>query len=510
MNSIRIVADYCRQNLLLEDAKLSESYFYKSLTFCVIDAVFSIRAKYETTMATVERYCKYFGLDKIREDSNVLPAISEQQPVRDLVQEMKLTGAEYFADYIFQNRQRTSSRSGILKSEAVMRFATVLETFGVNYLQDVEKIITDDAFEVAIREIPGQGTGIVLNYFFMLAGTDDLIKPDTHVMNFLTDAHRGDGVGQRLSLQNAQTVLSEACKILKSEYAHLTPRLLDNAIWSFQRKQNTRRRHGNYKKEKAKVPRIDLVQNKPVHQHLWDEVVKIRAGCASSPIHGLSHWKAVYRNGCFLAQKTGANADLVEFFALFHDSCRLNDHSDPDHGKRAAEWIASRRSDFPYLQEDLFKDLIDAIRHHTDVQHTKNVQVATCWDADRLDLGRVGITPEEEFMNTEIGRAMVRKGFKRRYSMIPFKEVYSLLRKYGPATVTSSRNTRYSVEARLIKDVPAIIGCPRSGRVAIHEDCWGDDLTCQQTRAGGLYNGPYSIFDWYRETCAKHGIKAVM
>lgn len=31
---------------------------------------------------------------------------------------------------------------------------------------------------------------------------------------------------------------------------------------------------------------------------------------------------------------------------------------------------------------------------------------------------------------------------------------------------------------------------------AIHPDCWGENLTCQGTRAGGVYNGPYGIYDW--------------
>ncbi len=44
-----------------------------------------------------------------------------------------------------------------------------------------------------------------------------------------------------------------------------------------------------------------------------------------------------------------------------------------------------------------------------------------------------------------------------------------------------------------------IVAFPRSGRITVHKDCWGDALTCQGTRAGGIYNGPHSIFDWYDE-----------
>lgn len=82
-----------------------------------------------------------------------------------------------------------------------------------------------------------------------------------------------------------------------------------------------------------------------------------------------------------------------------------------------------------------------------------------------------------------------------------FREVYDCLQRHGPARVVSSRGTEYEVVARPVRGVPAIIGFleDRSARVTVHEDCWGADITCQKTRAGGLYHGSPSIFDWYRE-----------
>jgi len=142
---------------------------------------------------------------------------------------------------------------------------------------------------------------------------------------------------------------------------------------------------------------------------LWKEVSK-KEGSASSPIHGLTHWRRVFENGLMIARETGANIDLVEFFALFHDSCRLNDGKDPDHGRRAADWVASMRSDLPDIPEDLFQFLLEALRDHTHVRYTDNIHIATCWDADRLDLDRVGTIPDPDYMNTEIGRIMARNG----------------------------------------------------------------------------------------------------
>ena len=67
--------------------------------------------------------------------------------------------------------------------------------------------------------------------------------------------------------------------------------------------------------------------------------------------------------------------------------------------------------------------------------------------------------------------------------------------------MTSSLGTEYSVTAVVARDGrKTLIARPRSGQVRIHADCWGDDLTCQRTRAGGVYNGSPSLYDWFERT----------
>lgn len=237
MDDVRLVADYCQRVLNLKEAKISDSYFYSSVTLCIIDAVFSIRAKYETTMNTVARYCDYSNLTKYRTNREGLPEIYEQQSVTDLIQLMKSGGVDFFTDKVFKNRQRTSSTNGILKSEAVLKFASVIGDYNVNYFQDMHKILSNNRFEEAIRKIPGQRSGISLKYFFMLAGSDDLIKPDVHIINFLKKVFREKGIDRTISLEDAQALLSGASDILRLGYTNLNPRLLDNIIWSYQRKQ---------------------------------------------------------------------------------------------------------------------------------------------------------------------------------------------------------------------------------------------------------------------------------
>ena len=116
--------------------------------------------------------------------------------------------------------------------------------------------------------------------------------------------------------------------------------------------------------------------------------------------HGLPHWARVLENGTRLAQTTGADPEVVHYFALFHDCRRTNEGFDPGHGLRGAEIARSLLGTCLVLQDDQFEQLHYACQYHTDGLTEADVTVQTCWDSDRLDLGRVGITPELRFLCT--------------------------------------------------------------------------------------------------------------
>lgn len=109
-------------------------------------------------------------------------------------------------------------------------------------------------------------------------------------------------------------------------------------------------------------------------------------------IHGVAHWARVLQTGLRLAERTGADADVVTLFAVFHDARRINEGTDPEHGRRGADLAGRLRAELglPDLQWELLRH---ACTHHTDGTTDGDVTVQTCWDADRLDLWRVGITP---------------------------------------------------------------------------------------------------------------------
>jgi hypothetical protein len=54
-------------------------------------------------------------------------------------------------------------------------------------------------------------------------------------------------------------------------------------------------------------------------------------------IHGIGHWKRVWRIGEALAEQAGADRSVVRAFAFLHDACQLLDSTDPDHGRSGPE-----------------------------------------------------------------------------------------------------------------------------------------------------------------------------
>jgi uncharacterized protein len=121
-------------------------------------------------------------------------------------------------------------------------------------------------------------------------------------------------------------------------------------------------------------------------------------------IHGVSHWARVLENGRLLTVKTGANAQIVELFSIFHDARRTNDGLDYKHGRQGAELAKTLRGTLIDLNDEDFELLYVACAGHTKGYQEADVTVQTCWDSDRLDLGRVGIRPNPQRLCTPAAR----------------------------------------------------------------------------------------------------------
>jgi hypothetical protein len=205
-----------------KDYQLADEYDYGHLILCVIDSVFSIGVRYQSVKNTISHFCDYYKIEKFPKNNELTNSY--------FLQLMEQSTIDELTEKVFHNKQRTSSVNGIRKSQAVVLFLKTLIRYNVESFKDLDKILINDKFENEIREIPGQKSGISLKYFFMLAGSDDLIKPDRMIIRFLE--HES---GKKLSLNDCQLVLTEVSKNLNEMGFNITPKKLDNLIWNYQR-----------------------------------------------------------------------------------------------------------------------------------------------------------------------------------------------------------------------------------------------------------------------------------
>lgn len=132
--------------------------------------------------------------------------------------------------------------------------------------------------------------------------------------------------------------------------------------------------------------------------------------------HGVVHWARVLENGLRIAELNGGDREVVALFAVFHDARRVNESRDKDHGLRGAELARSFRGTLVHLDDDRFDSLFEACRLHTNGLTTGAPTLQACWDADRLDLGRVGITPLPDRLCTDAARDLLKWSHDRAVS----------------------------------------------------------------------------------------------
>ena len=119
--------------------------------------------------------------------------------------------------------------------------------------------------------------------------------------------------------------------------------------------------------------------------------------------HGIIHWSRVYENGVRLSEQEGVNLKIVQLFSLFHDSQRRRENRDENHGNRGAQ-LALRLRDYCQIDDEEFAILVHACAFHTTARNHEDVTIQVCFDADRLDLGRVGTKPDPRYLCTPLAK----------------------------------------------------------------------------------------------------------
>ena len=207
----RKLMEYCLNNIPIQ----TETCEYKSLSVCILDCVYSLRARYySTTIPVIDRYAsRYMNNDRFSSGDSLTTFVNNIN---------QCGGPEGFVDSVLQNRQKIN---GVLKSKICLDLAKKLLSIGVNTLDDFQNYENSEVLELCIRSVWGindAGT----NYLFMLAGDPNRCKPDVHIHHCIVDA-----CGKDVSNIRCQELLTEVADMLKKQYPSITVRGLDYAIW---------------------------------------------------------------------------------------------------------------------------------------------------------------------------------------------------------------------------------------------------------------------------------------
>lgn len=131
-------------------------------------------------------------------------------------------------------------------------------------------------------------------------------------------------------------------------------------------------------------------------------------------VHGINHWARVYYNGMEIAQFNKANRKVVKYFAFLHDIKREDEFTDPEHGLRASNFIDKIKDKFlTDLDNHEIGILKTACAIHNTNMTSNDITIQTCLDADRLDLARVGIMPDERYLQTAAAKTLIHESTQR-------------------------------------------------------------------------------------------------
>ncbi len=204
-------------------------YYYAHLPLAVIDAVFSKGQAYSATVKVVNNYCNHYKMQRNR-ISDSFPEISEQESISQFLKKFLYEGEHSFRTEIFRSSEPAGSgMTHKSKAMAVHDFAGLLQERGIEYFQDIEKIIYDTTFAENAKKLTSM-TDNGLNYFFMLAGTDTAARPVRLTIDFINGLSTND-----ISCEYSADIVNEVCIKLKSEFSGITPRMLGFLIWEYMR-----------------------------------------------------------------------------------------------------------------------------------------------------------------------------------------------------------------------------------------------------------------------------------
>ena len=204
--------------------------FPHSLPICIIDAVFSIGIRYEMAVKNWKNYAAYYHLSFGRMgDFNDGQTDENEHTINDFISNiLSFETIEKCMEEVGFSSHRTSPKNGILKLEAALQVAQIMQEHGITTVNDYRKAMHSEELQKQICAVRGQGSGIMLKYLNMLTGSPDMCKPDRWLLGFVRQYYpdvQGD--------DDILNLMKRTVEELKPEYPALTVRMLDNAIWKY-------------------------------------------------------------------------------------------------------------------------------------------------------------------------------------------------------------------------------------------------------------------------------------
>lgn len=151
------------------------------------------------------------------------------------------------------------------------------------------------------------------------------------------------------------------------------------------------------------------------------DAVLLHSTGKGSRVHGPAHWAGVAAAGLTLLDSTpDADPRVVLLFSMFHDSMRQSDGHDPEHGARGAQLARRMRDAGEFKLDDArLLTLEEACISHDKGGTSMDPTIGVCWDADRLNLGRVGRKPDPALLSTSASRRITERAAGY-FSLCPF------------------------------------------------------------------------------------------
>ena len=183
---VRTMVAAVTRTIPLEKLELPEEFFPAHLSVALIDAAFRSRpGNRDQVEEVVDRYCRHFGIARARPRKWKTPPLHKQETLGDLIEHYEDLGVDRMTNEIFQTRQRLPG-TRISRAEYILHAAKALRYIGVDVLQDVPSLPSEDIEEAL--HTSSDVNDYIVRKLLMYTGDDDYVRGDVYVRRFVAEA----------------------------------------------------------------------------------------------------------------------------------------------------------------------------------------------------------------------------------------------------------------------------------------------------------------------------------